>query len=175
MAFVLSSSIMSAAFAPMHLPTFQPRVSMPLRHLNPDGQMTALVRPLTVSFCLMAAGPIQIRAAVDPHLLELPLTLLSAAASDLSILSAADEVARTSVHTSPALDGMSVLLVLMMGPLVMGMLPKGDVPEDAAEISSFTDVPTTVEPGWLTCDMRVPLPAYPDLENACHLINTING
>merc|ERR1711935_651660 len=129
-----------------HLPTFQPRVS-----------------------------PIQIRAAVDPHLLELPLTLLSAAASDLSILSAADEVARTSVHTSPALDGMSVLLVLMVGPLVMGMLPKGDVPEDAAEVSSFTDVPTTVEPGWLTCDMRVPLPAYPDLENACHLINTING
>ena len=173
MAFVLSSSIMSAAFAPMHLPTFQPRVSMPLRHLNPDGQMTALVRPLTVSFCLVAAGSIQIRAAVDPHLLELPLTLLSAAASDLSVLSAADEVARTSVHVS--LDGMSVLLVLMMGPLVMGMLPKGDVPEDAAEISSFTDVPTTVEPGWLTCDMRVPLPAYPDLENACHLINTING
>jgi hypothetical protein len=32
-----------------------------------------------------------------------------------------------------------------------------------------------VEPGWLTCDMRVPLPAYPDLEKACHLINTING
>ena len=121
----------------------------------------------------MAAGSIQIRAAVDPHLLELPLALLSAAASDLSVLRAADEVARTSVHVS--LDGMSVLLVLMMGPLVMGMLPKGDVPEDAAEISSFTDVPTTVEPGWLTCDMRVPLPAYPDLENACHLINTING
>lgn len=173
MAFALSS-VMSAAFAPMHLPTFQPRVSMPPRHQNPDCSRST-AHDTRVSFCLMAAGPMQIRAAVDPHLLELPLTLLSAAASDLSVLSAADEVARTSVHTSPALDGLSVLLILMVGPLVMGMLPKGDVPEDAAEFSSFTDVSTTVEPGWLTCDMRVPLPAYPDLEKACHLINTING
>ena len=134
----------------------------------------------------MAAGTMQIRAAVDPNLLELPLTLLSAAAKDLSILGAADEVARTTVHLSQAtleqatLNGMSLLLILMVGPLAMSMLfPKADVTEDEAESdwrsSSFTDVPTTVEPGWLTCDMRVPLPAYPDLENACHLINTING
>ena len=35
--------IMSAAFAPpMHLPTLQPRVSAPPRHLNPDGQITHL-------------------------------------------------------------------------------------------------------------------------------------
>lgn len=143
------SPIMSAAFAPtMHLPTLQPRVS-----------------------------PMQIRAvAVDPHLLELPLTLLSAAADDLSVLSAADQVARASVETSP-LDGIGVLFILM---IVIAMLPKGDVPEEKPEAPSFTDpsithVPTTVEPGWLTCDMRVPLPAYADLETACHLLNTVNG
>ena len=125
---------------------------------------------------VLAAGALQIRAAFDPQLLDLPFTLLSAAANDLSILGAADQVARTSaVHTSPVLDGMSLLLILMMGPVVMGMLPKGDIAKDEAEPSSFTDVPSTVQPGWLTCDMRVPLPAYPDLENACHLLNTING
>ena len=127
--------------------------------------------------CLAAAGPLQIRAvAVDPHLLELPLTLLSAAADDLSVLDAADQVARASAESSP-LDGIGVLFILM---IVMAMLPKGDVPEDKPEAPGFTDptfthVPTTVEPGWLTCDMRVPLPAYTELETACHLINTVNG
>ena len=186
MAFALSS-LMSTAFAPMHLQTFQPRVSMTPRDLNPDGQIELLLLDRSpVCFCRMATGTMQIRAAVDPSLLELPLTLLSAAAKDLSILGAADEVARTTVHLSQAtleqatLNGMSLLLILMVGPLAMSMLfPKADVTEDEAESdwrsSSFTDVPTTVEPGWLTCDMRVPLPAYPDLENACHLINTING
>ena len=119
----------------------------------------------------------QIRAAVDPHLLDLPLTLLSAAVDNLSILSAADQVARTSAHahTSPVLDGMTLLFVVAMGPAIMGMFTKGNLAEDEPEPSGFTDVPNTVQPGWLTCDMRVPLPAYPDLEKACHLINTING
>ena len=127
--------------------------------------------------CLAAAGPLQIRAvAVDPHLLELPLTLLSTAADDLSVLDAAEQVARASAESSP-LDGIGVLFILM---IVMAMLPKGDVPEDKPEAPGFTDptithVPTTVEPGWLTCDMRVPLPAYAELETACHLINTVNG
>lgn len=119
----------------------------------------------------------QIRAAaVDPHLLELPLTLLSATADDLSVLSAADQVARASAESSP-LDGIGMLFILM---IVVAMLPKGDVPEDKPEPPGFTDpsitdVPTTVEPGWLTCDMRVPLPAYADLQASCHLLNTVNG
>merc|ERR1712216_782495 len=45
------------------------------------------------------------------------------------------------------------------------------------ELEAEENAPTkkTVQPGWLTCDMRVPLPPYNELLSACHLLNTIDG
>ena len=144
---------------------FSPRAAVPAARPSVRGA----IRSQSQMFAPVVES--QIASVVPPHVLELPLSLL-AAANDFAAANAFDiDHAVYTTGTQGAFgEGLSVLCALaILARLGQGLL----VDED--EASTETSSPTTVQPGWLTCDMRVPLPAYKDLETGCHLLNTING
>ena len=110
----------------------------------------------------------------SPQLLlpELPLSLL--AASDIDAYASGAEQVRDGLAAGDAI-GIFILLSVTGFIAIMGMdddtisLPGDPLP------SSSSDNLKTATPGWLTCDMRVPLPEYQDLLKACHLLNTLDG
>ena len=98
------------------------------------------------------------------------VTALVAAASDADLLKIAADLPAAE-QAGGLGEALSVLwLAGALGGLVFIMDDEG-MPDD----TSKDDGQKTVQPGWLTCDMRVPLPDYSQLEEACHLLNTIDG
>ena len=109
----------------------------------------------------------------SPQLLlpELPLTLL--AATDIDAYASSAEQLRDGLAAGDAI-WVFVLLGLTGVIAIIGM------DDDTISLSGdpmstkASDDQRTATPGWLTCDMRVPLPEYADLLNACHLLNTLD-
>ena len=137
-------------------------MALALLAIGPAGFAPSAFRPPTARPRVTTVP--NIRAAIDAHLLELPVSLLAAA----------DEIASSAPTYHGAFgEGISVIFVIAVAAALSKNLLKDDQSSDSTSATDYA--PTTVQPGWLTCDMRVPLPDYKDLENACHLLNTING
>jgi len=109
----------------------------------------------------------------SPQLLlpELPLSLLTDidAFSDIDAYASGAEQVRDGLAAGDAIG----IFILLSITGILAIIGTDDdtisLPGDPLPSSS------TATPGWLTCDMRVPLPEYQDLLEACHLLNTLDG
>lgn len=103
---------------------------------------------------------------------ELPPTLL--AASDIDAYASGAEQVRAGLAAGDAI-GIFILLSITAFFTIMADDDTISLPEDPLESKPASKDLKTATPGWLTCDMRVPLPEYNDLLKACHLLNTLDG